>query len=181
MWIEINKHLGYKKLVLFNASIPFTKYHEFFEKNKDFVEVRSYELFPHIVNGQFRFVHKKDITYIVDKRLHERVSLVECFYTYFADYDRIAVFDSDELIFPIFEENKAPMSAVTNSVSVKSAQCSMNIETFFDTLKPQHSRSYFTYYFDYYAAVENEFMQLIIWQLEAKIKSQTTNQNFQFI
>jgi hypothetical protein len=63
--IELNRQIGFDRIIISNSSVPNTKeYNTFFEKNKDFVDVVQYNYLPNFMqpNSSKRFVnHYEDL------------------------------------------------------------------------------------------------------------------------
>ena len=47
-WIDFNLKIGYKKIVIFNNSIPYKKFHKLFQSYGSRLDVKSYSFLPHL-------------------------------------------------------------------------------------------------------------------------------------
>ena len=108
-WFELNKRFGYKKVVIFNTSIPNTKdYNDLFEEYKDFVQVNNLKYLPN-------FFYPKGLEYKHDEHdymtsfqnmsipqyaLFQMLVINECYLNNKHLYEYISVLDQDETIIP---------------------------------------------------------------------------------
>jgi hypothetical protein len=107
IWIELNKNLGYEKLVIYNNSIPDEKFTQLFQQYDNFIESREYKYYPHLyldssasrlAPGGYQY-HLQNLSLEL-RRVHERLAINECYLSHRGYYDKIAILDYDEIIIP---------------------------------------------------------------------------------
>ena len=107
-WIQMNKLIGYDKIVLFNSTFTNDSYIKIFEKYKDFVELIQFQCIPNThhqdkINTSFyNFIdlNKYKINSYGALLHFEHFSFNECFTTYRDKYKYVSIMDQDEIILP---------------------------------------------------------------------------------
>ena len=116
-WIENNKQIGHRKVMLCNNSIPNTdEFNQLLEKHKDFVEIYQLRYIPNFVYGKSLdtdhvndyLTSMKQLNYRAgDHALYIRsIDIIkvfffnECFNDYIDTYQHVGVIDMDELFIP---------------------------------------------------------------------------------
>ena len=103
-WLEINRKNGFKKIVLYNNSIPNTKdFNNLFLKYQDFIEIKPMHYFPDIFQNSQKFVEKMQDLYkpwqnIFEINVFEILLFNECYLDNIDKYKYIAIYDIDEMI-----------------------------------------------------------------------------------
>jgi hypothetical protein len=96
--------------------------------------------------------------------MHENFVFNECFLSLFNNYDRVSVFEADELIFPETKSQKISIEQVQNSLEFdKEKYCKNDINAFFDEVRidrPMKSKTFF-YWFPYKLALDFELTKII--------------------
>ncbi len=108
-WFEINKIVGYDKIVLFNHTFG-SEFNSLFLKYNELVQIKQYQCVPNLFvkNNNLKFIKFKDISEINKRNssTHGYRNLLqmflanECYLMYKDKYKYITVIDSDELIIP---------------------------------------------------------------------------------
>ena len=114
-WVELNKQIGYKKIVFCNNSIPNTnEFNDLFERNKDFIELNQLHHLPNFIDNHNKNLSVTSHDYLphflnltVNKQFYPLLCDIfdvlhtnECFLNNTSEYDHITVIDNDEVIIP---------------------------------------------------------------------------------
>lgn len=173
-WIELNRHFGYKKIMILNASIPEEKFKHYLKENKDFIEVESYHYYPHMNHNKtvlelkgYQAVRHRNLA-----RIHESIALNECFLRLFAEYDRVVVYDLDEIVMPVTESQRISQTDIKDTLITNAQECHVDIESYYSMLKAQSSRKYLVMRFLYRILIENFFADSIFASLSRIIRHQ---------
>jgi hypothetical protein len=114
-WIEMNKMHGYSKLVIYNNSIETNnEMSEYFNENKDFVEIIQFKCIPNFVSDNRNQLFISDF-YDLESRYKNRKNNVhmhfeiftynECYLQNMNNYKFITINDQDETIIPKYLKN----------------------------------------------------------------------------
>ena len=113
-WIELNKRIGYQKLVFCNQSIPDTRvFNDIFDKYKEFIHLKPMNTFPDFFNNQenLSLTHHKYLNHYYDLKVNGHFNVFfrdvfdvlftnECYMEYSDRYEHIAIIDNDETVIP---------------------------------------------------------------------------------
>jgi len=114
-WIELNKQIGYSKIVFCNQSIPNTKeFNQIFETYKDFIDLKQFHYIPDFRNPNERHISPFKHDYLTDyfqlspsqKKYdwnvdgYDVLHTNECFLENADKYEYVTVVDNDETIIP---------------------------------------------------------------------------------
>ena len=149
-WLEIQKSMGYKKVLIYVMLIEnnIDKFLELFEKFKEILEIKYYKSIPNVfyAGSSNSKPYIKLVDYINELKkststsrysseyyatevhwVHHRAVVVAGFLSLYKDYKRVAVIDTDELIVPsvgkikfLFHDKDGLISL--NSMSVEQQQ-----------------------------------------------------------
>jgi hypothetical protein len=108
-WFEINKLLGYDKIVLFNHTFG-SEFNSLFLKYNKLVQINQYQCVPNLFtqNHNLKYIKFKDINGIdlrfsstrAYRNLLQMFLANECYLMFKDEYKYITVVDTDELIIP---------------------------------------------------------------------------------
>jgi len=165
-WIEINKFLGYKKIIFHNHSISDSIYGSLFNKYKEFLIIKSYEYMPHMKTNSFEYLQIRSHATVPNFEIHELLAYNECFMDHFNEYKRIAVMDADEIIIPKVECTPDKYSIQANLCNTTSGQIcgEYNIDEYLERLRDKNykQKGQFSYFFPFIGAIHNEYRLIII-------------------
>jgi hypothetical protein len=114
-WIELNKQIGYSKIVFCNQSIPNTKeFNQIFDAYKDFIDLKQFHFIPNFNNLNERHISPYEHDYLTDyfqlspsQRKYDWnvdgydvLHTNECFLENADKYEYVTVVDNDETIIP---------------------------------------------------------------------------------
>lgn len=111
-WIELNKLIGYKKIVFCNISIANTyEFNKLFDRYKNFVEVVQFKYLPNFIDVNATsnphqyltsyFQLKKNGKYHKSTRnMFDNLNQKECYWNNAGKYEHIAIIDIDETVIP---------------------------------------------------------------------------------
>ena len=107
-WIELNKRIGYEKIVIFNNSIPNNDlFNDLFARNKNFVDVIQFSCLPNFIKKGDKYLRKYS-EFLVGEWSMKTILFLgldamannECFYRYSDRAKLILVQDNDETFIP---------------------------------------------------------------------------------
>ena len=111
-WVEMNKMIGYDKIVIYNNSIPNNfRFNGLFERNKNIVDIVQLHYLPNLVNKTVNkkyFHHMNDLIvrgeYNGQNLLNhgiEAMIMHECIYSYRDQANLLLMIDKDETFIPV--------------------------------------------------------------------------------
>lgn len=182
-WFEINRKLGYKKIVIYNNSIPNEMYNELIASYKGYIQVNEYKYLPHLylldsknyTNGPYYYNLKELNTEL--RRIHENIALNECYCMNRYKFTKISVFDIDEVIIPPIVTSKHLSFNFTLDAS-----CNNNIdmnEYVNGVKKHYYQATQHSYWFTYARMMTIEFTNSFMLELEIVLnRVNSSNANF---
>ena len=136
-WIELNKQIGYDRIILCNNSIPNNKkFNQLFNKYDKLVEIVQMNFLPSFFNNSMQFMRKnseiKSYTndYYGFRNIFEIFSYNECYLNNKNHYKYISVVDTDETIIPTKLKNE--YSFISN---LKLSKCDDDLKCLKQTIK----------------------------------------------
>lgn len=105
-WIEINKKVGYNRLVLCNSSIPDTgEFRKVLEKHQNFLLIEQLKCLPNFLQTK-KNTNEKYLKYYQELKVALKIDVFsgifinECYLSHIDQYRYITIVDNDETIIP---------------------------------------------------------------------------------
>ena len=152
LWLNFNIKMGFQKIILYVILVEKEDmFNELISKYKDTVEVRPYKSIPnaHYLRENLISPFITPVVYIKSKHerthwVHHRAVINGCFLSCVNDFERVAVFDIDELIIPnngqlhnMLDISEIPFkySQMINKIPLfDTLKCENNINRYIDNL-----------------------------------------------
>ena len=100
-WLNLNKLMGYEKVVLYNTSIFGQAFKKLFDNHSSFVEVRPFKFIPNLLDSSNgTFIRGTGRLNRFMKFVFHLITLNECFIDHVDHFKYVAVIDFDELFVP---------------------------------------------------------------------------------
>jgi hypothetical protein len=129
-WVELNRMIGYEKIVIYNNSIPNTiEFNNLFEQNKNFIDLYQLNCLPNfVIEGREKFLrhYRELIIHGIWKYENNKFLAIdilannECFYHYTDSAKLIFLIDNDETFIPSKLKNFQSRPEGINFLSQKS-------------------------------------------------------------
>ena len=104
-WFEINKKIGFNKIVIYNNSIQNSKkFQDLFSYYENFVQVRQIQCFPNLFESKYQKTFLRNLNEFKLKYeqrwLFEVLLFNECYLDNIDIYQYISILDQDEIVLP---------------------------------------------------------------------------------
>ena len=104
-WFEMNKKIGFSKIVIYNTSIENSKkFQDLFSSYENFVQVRQMQCFPNFFENKYEKTYLRSLDDLKLKAelrwLYEVLIFNECYLDHVDMFQYVSIIDQDELIIP---------------------------------------------------------------------------------
>jgi len=187
LWLNYNVKMGYQKIIIYVILVENEElFNQLIMKYKDIVEIRPYQYIPNVnyLNTDDKNPYMTPEVYIKSKTewshwVKHRAIINGCFLSCVKDFDRVAVFDIDELIVPHSGEIKSFEGDDEFSLAkLEDVKCEYNINNYMDNFNTKNfkknslPRISYRFYNSYY--LDALFIKSIFFYL--KLNSSHTTQ-----
>ena len=190
-WIELNKQIGYDKIILCNNSIPFdTNFDQFLQKHQSFVEIVSLKNFPYFHKKTVIYMKKisEILNYLEDKQKYiysrhknpyETLQYNECYLDNKEKYKYITIIDIDEIIMPSTEIQTYSKRIDSiecdqiNCLKKLPKNCEVNINQYTESLDKQNQG--ITFKITFY--ISDEIIQKLFFEIDMILSNSSIAKN----
>jgi hypothetical protein len=175
-WFEITKYIGYKKIIIYNNTIPKEPFENFLNINRDSIEVRQYTTVPHFnssnaskspfIRSFFDLDIKTSDGFIIT---HDRLALNECYASFIKEYNKVGIMDFDEIIIPNGYADKAiDHKNMLNLLKESNTEhCKYDIVEYLNSIKNDKMllKDSVSYWFGFSWLIDTEFSTIVFQSL----------------